>query len=234
LKIASQYRMGPLFIPPSVVTPNGTKGTLQLPSGFGGSNWTGASVDPETGVLYVPSITAPRVLGLISDRKRSNADFINGGGGEGGGRGGEVRDSGPQGLPLVKPPWGRITAINLSTGDHIWMVPNGEAPAFVRNHPALKGIALSQTGQGGRTAILVTKTLLFAGDSSGLFSTPPGAGGPMFRAYDKSTCQVLFAFKLPASQTGTPMTYLLNDRQYIVLAVGDRGIPAELVALAVR
>lgn len=234
LKIASQYRMGPLFTPPSVVTPNGTKGTLQLPSGFGGSNWTGASVDPETGVLYVPSITAPRVLGLIADPKRSNADFINGGGGEGGGRGGEVRDIGPQGLPLVKPPWGRITAINLNTGDHIWMVPNGDTPAFVKNHPALKGIALPRTGQGGRTGILVTKTLLFAGDGSGLFSTPPGAGGPMFRAYDKSTGQVLLEFRLPASQTGTPMTYLLNDRQYIVLAVGDRGIPAELVALAVR
>jgi quinoprotein glucose dehydrogenase len=230
IKIAGQYRLGLLFTPPSLITPTGTKGTLTLPSGFGGANWTGASVDPETGVLYVPSITAPRVLGLVSDPKRSNARYIAGSGDVGG----QGRDIGPQGLPLVKPPWGRITAIDLNKGEHLWMVPNGEAPEFVRNHPALRGIDLSGAGQGGRTGILVTKTLLFAGDGSGLFSTPPGAGGPMFRAYDKRTGQVIFQFKLPAMQTSTPMTYMLNDRQYIVLAVGDRGVPAELVALSAQ
>ena len=229
LRIAKQYRLGPLFTPPSVVDPNGTKGTLQLPSGFGGTNWTGGGADPETGILYVPSITAPRVLGLVSDQKRSNANFIGGFVG-----GSAERDIGPQGLPLVKPPWGRITAINLNTGDQLWMVPNGDTPAFVKNHPALKDVNLPRTGQPGRTGVLVTKTLLFAGDGSGLFSTPPGAGGLMFRAYDKQTGAVVSEFKLPASQTGIAMTYLLNGRQYIVLAVGDRGVPAELVALAVE
>jgi quinoprotein glucose dehydrogenase len=229
-KIAAQYRTGPLFTPPSLSDPDGTKGTLQLPSGFGGANWTGGAADPETGVLYVPSITAPRVLGLVHDPNRSNADYVVGGGGESPGG----KDIGPQGLPLVKPPWGRITAIDLNTGEHVWMVANGETPAFVRDHPALKGVNLPRTGQGGRTGILVTKTLMFAGDGSGLFSTPPGAGGPMFRAYDKRTGDVVGEFRLPASQTGIPMTYMLNERQYIVLAVGDRGVPAELVALAVR
>ncbi len=151
----------------------------------------------------------------------------------------------PQGLPLVKPPWGRITAINLNTGDQLWMVPNGDTPAFVKNHPALKDVNLPRTGQPGRTGVLVTKTLLFAGDGSGLFSTPPGAGGLMFRSHDKQTGAVVSEFKLPASQTGIAMTfpasqtgiamtYMLNSRQYIVLAVGDRGVPAELVALGLE
>ena len=229
IRIAKQYRLGPLFTPPSVVDPTGTKGTLQLPSGFGGTNWTGGGADPETGILYVPSITAPRVLGLVHDPTRSNANFIGGFVG-----GSTERDIGPQGLPLVKPPWGRITAMNLNTGDQIWMVPNGDTPAYVKNHPALKGVNLPRTGQPGRTGVLVTKTLLFAGDGSGLFSTPPGAGGPMFRAYDKQTGAVVSEFKLPASQTGIAMTYMVNGRQYIVLAVGDRSVPAELVALAVE
>ncbi len=229
IRIATQYRLGPLFTPPSVVEPQGTKGTLQLPSGFGGVNWTGGAVDPETGILYVPSITAPKVLGLVSDPKRSNSQFVGGFVGESGGR-----DIGPQGLPLVKPPWGRITAIDLGRGEHVWMVPNGETPAFVKNHPALKGVDLPRTGQPGRTGVLVTKTLLLAGDGNGLFATPPGAGGPMFRAYDKRTGAVVFELKLPAHQTSVPMTYMVNGRQYVVVAVGDRGVPAELVALTVE
>jgi hypothetical protein len=103
------------------------------------------------------------------------------------------------------------------------MVPNGETPDFVKNHPALKGVEIPRTGQPGRTGVLITKTLLFAGDGSGLFSVPPGAGGLMFRSYNKQTGAVVSEFKLPASDTGVPMTYLLKGRQYIVLAVGDRG-----------
>jgi quinoprotein glucose dehydrogenase len=133
---------------------------------------------------------------------------------------------------LVKPPWGRITAIDLNTGDHVWMIPNGEAPEAVRNNPALKGIDLSKAGQPERSPLLVTKTLLFGADGSGLFNAGPGGGGKTFRAIDKKTGAIIFEMKLPASTTGVPMTYMFNDRQYIVVATGARGTPGELVAMA--
>jgi len=134
---------------------------------------------------------------------------------------------------MVKPPWGRITAIDLNSGEIRWMVSNGDAPDWVKNHPALKGVDLSKTGRYEHVGILVTKTLLFAGEGSGLFAVQPGSGGPMFRAYDKMTGQVVFEFKLPANQSGVPMTYMVNGRQYIVVAVGAPGVPAEFVALTV-
>jgi quinoprotein glucose dehydrogenase len=135
---------------------------------------------------------------------------------------------------MVKPPWGRITAIDLNKGDIEWMVPNGNPPDWVRDHPALKGINLGKTGRWERSGLLVTKTVLFAGQGSGLFAVPPGSGGPMFTAYDKKTGEVISEFKLPANQSGLPMTYMVNGRQYIAVAVGARGAPAELVALTVQ
>jgi quinoprotein glucose dehydrogenase len=110
---------------------------------------------------------------------------------------------------------------------------NGDAPDWVKNHPALKGVTLPKTGRYEHAGILVTKTLIFAGEGSGLFATPPGSGGPMFRAYDKITGEVISEFKLPANQSGVPMTYMIKGRQYIVVAVGATGVPAEFVALAV-
>ena len=142
---------------------------------------------------------------------------------------------GPQGLPLTKPPYGRITAIDLNTGEHIWMVPNGQAPDCITNHPALAGVDIPMTGRPERGGIIVTKSLVFAGEGSGLFAVPGRAsGGPMFRAYDKLTGEVVSEFELPAHQTGIPMTYMLNGKQYIVMAVGNRDHPAELVALTVE
>ncbi len=141
---------------------------------------------------------------------------------------------GPQGLPMIKPPWGRITAIDLNSGDHLWMVPNGEAPDYIKNHPALKGIDLSKAGRPSRAMLMVTKTLLFGAEGNNLFAAPPGAGGNMFRAYDKKTGKVIHEIALPAMATGVPMTYMANGRQYIVVAVGAVGVPAELVALALN
>jgi quinoprotein glucose dehydrogenase len=246
IKIASQYRMGPLFTPPSMSDPKGTKGTLTLPAGLGGANWPGGAVDPETGILYIPSVTATRISQVRSaDPKRSNMNFTGGwvtgfGGVRAGGAGVPrdalpplYRDGGPQGLPLIKPPWGRITAIDLNTGDHVWMVPNGDTPEHVKKHPALKGVVLSKTGQAGRAGVLLTKTLLFAGEGGGLFSSPPGSGGPMLRAFDKRSGEVISEFTLPGNQTGVPMTYVINGKQYIVVAVGAPNQPAELVALSV-
>jgi quinoprotein glucose dehydrogenase len=233
VKIASQYKLGPLFTPPIVAGSNGLRGVLMLPNVSGGANWQGAAADPETGLLYVPSATDPGVGAVIKDPKRSSMDYVPGGGEGGASRSSQGCGSmGPQGLPLVKPPWGRITAIDLKTGDHAWMVPNGEAPDCVKNHPALKGITVPQTGKPERGGILVTKTLLLAGEGSGLRYVP-WAGGPMFRAYDKATGEMVAECKLPANQTGNPMTYMVGGRQYIVVAVGARNHPAELVALTV-
>jgi quinoprotein glucose dehydrogenase len=247
IKIAAQYRTGPLFLPPSVRDADGKLGSLILPNHTGGANWPGGALDPETGILYVSSVTNPDVLALTAaDPKRSEMGYVAGSGRArgkavdpaggmpqfNGEEGAAPPDIGPQGLPLIKPPWGRITAIDLNTGEHVWMIANGDAPESVKNHPALRGIDLSRAGKPERSPLLVTKTLLFGADGSGLFNAGPGAGGKMFRAIDKKTGAVLYEFALPASTTGVPMTYTVDDRQYIVVAVGARGTPAELVALA--
>ena len=224
LEIASHYRLGPLYNPPSVIDSAGTQGTLNLPGSLGGANWHGAALDPETGMLYVPSSTNPSVIGLVNNPERSNMNYISG------------RSSyrppgagGPRGLPLIKPPWGRITAIDLNSGEHVWMMANNDTPEFVRDHPALEGIDLPRTGRPTRAGLLVTKTLLFAGDGgSGGF----GASLPSkLRAHDKATGEILAEIDLPANQTGIPMTYMVDGKQYIVVVVGGRNHPAELVAL---
>ena len=222
-RVASQYKLGPLYTPASVEGADGLKGTLMLPNADGGANWQGAAVDPETGILYVPSFTAPSVIYATHDPQRSTMRYI-------GGRAVSFLQI-SKAIPLVKPPWGRITAIDLNTGDHRWMVPNADTPEQVTNDPALKGVQIPPTGKPDRGGILVTKTLLFAGEGSGMVGTPPIAGGPMFRVYDKQTGALVFQYKLPASQTGNPMTYSVGNKQYIVVAVGGRNYPGELVAL---
>ena len=224
LEILNQYRYGPLYSPASILEEDGTKGTLLVPGSQGGPNWPGAAFDPETGIIYIPSQNIPNVIALAEpDPARSNMDYI---------RTGPMAIHGPDGLPLFKPPWGHIVAIDLNTGEHIWSVANGVPPAYIRDHPELQGLDLSQAGQGGRAGPLVTKTLLFVGDGNGLFNPWPEAGGNMFRAYDKKTGEILAEIELPAHQTGVPMTYMLEDKQYIVVAVGAKEHPAELVALA--
>jgi quinoprotein glucose dehydrogenase len=223
--IVRQYRYGPLFIPPSVVVPGENLGTLIRPNLSGGANWAGAALDPETGLLYVSSISTVGPIGLKSDPKISDMRYI-GTYGEGFPNGSL---GGPDGLPLVKPPWGRITAIDLNTGLHRWMVPNADTPAWARDNPALAGITLPRTGSFDQVGLLVTKTLLFSGEGSGLWRA--GGGGNKLRAHDKATGEVLHEFALPANQSGIPMTYAIGGRQYIVVAVGARGQPGELVAL---
>ncbi len=249
VKILNQYRYGPLFMPPSVRDAGGKIGTLILPHHAGGANWPSPALDPETGIMYVSSVTNPDILALaVADPARSDIGYVGSPGSgrrrgagapAGGSRGfasgeGPARSNiGPRGLPLIKPPWGRITAINLNTGEHVWMIANGDAPDAVKNHPAMRGIDLKKVGKPERSPLLVTKTLLFGADGSGLFNAGPGGGGKIFRAIDKRTGAVAFELPLPASTTGVPMTYMVNDRQYIVVATGARGIPAELLALAI-
>ena len=134
-----------------------------------------------------------------------------------------------QGLPLVKPPYGRITAINLNTGDTIWQIPHGETPDNIRNHPALQGLNIPRTGRFGRIGTLVTKTLVIAGEG-GFATQPDGRRGAMLRAYDKATGQELSAVYMPAPQTGSPMTYMLGGKQYVTLAISGAGFGSELIA----
>ena len=242
-RIASEYRLGPIFTPPSLSGADGLRGTLMLPAMTGGANWQGGAVDPETGILYVSSVTNP--MRVVPRAPGRTLEVPGGALPVGGGRpppaGGQARSGprgcgamGPQGLPLVKPPWGRITAIDLNSGEHVWMVPNGDTPDCVKNHPALQGIDIPPTGKAERGGILVTKTLVFAGEGSGLFAAPRETGGPMLRAYDKQSGAVIAEFELPANQSGLPMTYMVDGTQYIVVAVSARDHPSELVALAVQ
>jgi quinoprotein glucose dehydrogenase len=224
IEIVKKYKYGPPFMPPSVVGdgPNDTKGTIQLPGSVGGADWTGAAFDPETGMLYVPSMTNPFVANLVpGNPAQTNLRYRA-----------STRELllGPRGLPLMKPPYGRITAIDLNRGVHAWMVPNGDGP---RDHPAIKHLNLPPLGHASRGALLVTRTLLFAPDGDQVTTrTPAGGGGRKFRVLDKSTGVTIWEMELPAGVTGAPMTYLHRGKQYIVVAIGGRDHPAELVALS--
>lgn len=123
-------------------------------------------------------------------------------------------------------------ALDLNTGEHLWLVPNGAAPAAVRDHPDLQGLDFSKMGQNGRAGALVTKTLLFVGEGGGLRGGAKGAGGPMLRAYDKKTGDVIAEHKLPGGTTGVPMSYMADGKQYICVAIGAEDLPAELIALS--
>ena len=236
LQLVKQYRIGPLFTPPSV-RGNGsdaTKGTMQLPGSVGGADWQGAAFDPDTGMLYVVSITGPFVADLVKgDPKRTDLDYVPGL---------RAYPPGPQSLPLLKPPYGRITGIDLNKGDIAWVTPNGDGP---RDHPLLKALNLPALGNPGRGGLLVTKTLLFVGEGDPVMvragsrlrpemprSIAPGAGGRKFRALDKATGAVLWETELPAGTTGAPMTYMFAGKQYIVVAIGGVDADAEYIALA--
>jgi quinoprotein glucose dehydrogenase len=146
------------------------------------------------------------------------------GGGEGGGGGPSV-----QGLPIIKPPYGRITALDMNKGTLVWQIAHGETPDNIRNHPALKGLTIPRTGRQGRIGVLVTKNLLIAGEG-GFFTAPNGQRGAMLRAYDKGTGKELGAVYMPAPQTGSPMTYFHNGKQYIVVAISGASYSGELLA----
>ena len=223
---ASNFLMGPIFTPPVVADPDGPWGTLMLPSTCGGTNWPGGSVDPETGIFYQYSFTSLVSLGLVNDPERSDMDFIRGNP-----PGIPARDRALtiRGLPMVKPPWGRITAIDLKRGEIVWQVAHGETPDNVREHPELQGVDISRTGRVGRVGTLITKALVIAGEG-GTFTTPSGELGAMLRAYDKATGEEVGEVYMPAPVTGSPMTYMHQGSQYIVVAAGGGGHAGELLA----
>src|SRR5215831_5968809 len=250
LKLVSKYKMGPIFTPPVVSKIDGPLGTLAMAVNSGGTNWPGGSYDPETHILYTYSQSQMGSLGLVPGDPKLSGDFgwIQGNAatgartsaGAGADAGADRAPATPaaenagggltvQGLPLVKPPYGRISAISLDKGEILWQIAHGETPDNIRNHPALKGLNIPRTGRPGAVGTLVTKTLLVSGEP-GVFTTPNGQRGAMLRAYDKATGKEVGAVYMPTQQSGTPMTYMLNGKQYVVVAIGGNGYTAELRA----
>ncbi len=227
IEILKPYFLGPIFTPPSIRSddPEDTRGTFQFPGSVGGAEWGGAGFDPETGILYVPSVTA----GFVADLTPGNPDRMN----VRYTRGNREFLAGPRGLPLTKPPYGRITAIDMHTGEHVWTVANGDGP---RDHPDLAHLNLPPLGQPGRAMTLLTKTLLFVSEGDPIMvRTPPGAGpdaGKKFRAFDKESGAVLWETEFDAGTNGSPITYMHDGKQYIVLPIGSVEHPGEWVALA--
>src|SRR5262245_10087922 len=225
-EIAKEFVTGPLFTPPSITTeePGTNRGTLMLPGSWGAANWNTGAFDPETGFYYAVSASLPGPSNRAI-KKMTNPEATM-----------EYASVGSppdiEGLPIIKGPYGRITAIDLKTGTHVWMVVNGDGP---RHHPLLKDLNLPALGVPNRPAPLLTKTLLFLGEGSNAVSGTPQTDwgwGRMFRAYDKATGAVIWETTLPSGTTGGPMTYMLKGKQYIVVPIGSRNEPAEYVALA--
>jgi quinoprotein glucose dehydrogenase len=258
VKNVSRYKLGPVYTPPVVSKVEGPLATLTIATAAGGTNWPGGSYDPETRTVYVYACNACITpIGLIPppSKEISEVNYLAGtagqpfrmrtgpgenagadaprptpapaGGGGGGGGGGGLN---VQGLPLVKPPYGTITAINLDKGEIVWQIPHGETPDFIRNHPALKGLNIPPTGQSGyNVGTLVTKTLVIAGDGQ-ITTAPSRPRGAMLRAYDKATGKEVGAVYMPATQSGSPMTYLHNGKQYIVVAISGGAYSGEYLA----
>jgi quinoprotein glucose dehydrogenase len=225
LEIVEDFKLGELFMPPIVVGEDGRKTVVQVPGAAGGANWGGSGVDPETGYLFLQAANLPTPAS-VAPGKEGQADYL-------------VDFSaipmGPEGLPLVKPPYGTVTAIDLNAGTIAWQVPHGQGPT---DHPAIKHLNLDPLGAHSVSFLtsggpLVTRTLLFVNQaqSGGVgFSLSPTER--FLRAFNKDTGAVVWEERMTLAPMGTPMTYVYKGRQYIVVAAGGAGEPAELVAYA--
>lgn len=224
-KLLAEYTYGPLFTPPTVTGENGKKGTLIQPGAMGGANWGGAGFDPESGYLFVQASNLYSLGALVKgDPAKGQPAFVGG------------NTSGPRmanGLPLTKPPYGTVTAIDLNKGEIAWQVAHGDGP---RDHPLLKGLNLPPLGASSHTFLssggpLVTKTLLFVNQVQTRADGPGFSTTEFFmRAFDKKTGAVIWEHKMTDAPFGTPMTYEHEGKQYIVVAAGGGGNPARLVA----
>ena len=253
--IAAKYKLGPIFTPPVASKTNGPLATLTLGTAAGGTNWYGGSYDPETHTVYVSASNASLTpIGLVPAPKDiSDMNYILGTEGQ------EIRiargpgenagsDAAPlprtpapapapvnplnvQGLPLMKPPYGTLSAINLDKGEITWQVAHGETPDVVRNHPLLKGMTLPRSGQAGGVVTAVTKTLVLAGDPQ-VTTTADHPRGAMLRAYDKASGKEVGAVYMPAQQSGGIMTYMVKGKQYIVVAVSGGAYSGEYIAFS--
>jgi len=283
LELVKMYRMGPMFLPAVVSKVGGPLASLTIGTLGGGTNWPGASYDPEMHTVFASAANAGvSPLGLVEPPKGfSDIRYVAGVAGrefrinEGPGFGSAadapkvsvsqqrlqqlgIAPAAPpaaapaspaaaapaappagggggvtvQGLPLVKPPYGVLNAINLDRGELVWQVPHGDTPDNVRNHPALKGMTIAKTGQQGSVGVVVTKTLVIAGDPQ-VTTTAEHPRGAMLRAYDKQSGKQVGAVWMPAAQSGSPMTYLADGKQYIIVAVSGGNYSGEYLAFAV-
>ena len=238
LELVDKFTLGPLYTPPSPWIEGGNQGTLTLPNTWGAGNWNTGAFDPETGMYFAVSYTKTDNLGIApttSDSATMTHTIAQG----------SPNAPAIQGIPLVKPPYGRVTALNMNTGELEWSVANGDGP---RDHPLLRDLDLPPLGIPNRPAPLVTKSFLFVGEGSdAVIGTVPGGGssydgpatgydeswrwGTLFRAYDKSSGNTVFEIDLSAGTTGAPMTYMHEGKQYIVVAVSSRATEPEWIAL---
>ena len=220
-EILEKYRYGEIYMPPSLAeADDGTFGTLFMPSQTGGANWPGGAADPETGIMYIFSKSDVGRMSMSSRPDRSDMNFINL----------QSRDAPPlrvDGLPLIKPPYGQIVAIDLNLGETLWSAIHGETPDSISKHPALVGLDIPRTGQVGRVGLLVTKTLVIAGDG-GAYTNKDGEQEALLRAYNKLTGEQVGSLPMPAQQTGTPMTYEIDGVQYLAVAISGGNIPGRL------
>ncbi len=214
------FRLGLLFTPPMLSVEGGVQGTMQRPQIGGAATWGGSAVDPETGFLYVPSSNSFSVLKYYTPdpAQGGNLRFTQSEFGSG------IQPTMPRGLPLFKPPYSRMTGIDLNEGEHAWMQPNGDGDRY-RNHPMLRDLDLPPLGGDGRGGAVVTKTLLVSALSAG-----GSDGGPRLIARDKASGEIVGSIDLPAGAIGTPMTYMHEGRQHVALTIG--GDVPELIALA--
>jgi quinoprotein glucose dehydrogenase len=282
LQAVKKYRMGPMFLPAVVSKVDGPIQAITIGTLGGGTNWPGASYDPENHIAYAQAANAGvSLLGLVEPPKGfSDIRYVAGVAGrpfrinEGPGFGTAAdapklsasqqklqqlgvttEEAAPaaapaapapgaapaapagggglnvQGLPIVKPPYGVLSAINLDRGDLMWQVPHGDTPDAIRNHPALRGLNIPKTGQQGSVGLMVTKTLVILGDPQ-VTTTPDHPRGAMLRAYNKQTGEQVGAVWMPAPQSGSPMTYAVDGKQYIVIAISGGSYSGEYVAFS--
>jgi quinoprotein glucose dehydrogenase len=230
LKILERYKWEPTLYSPAIEGDvNGPLGAVQVGNTLGGTNWPGGGFDPESQVVFVHAANSG-VSAYSVQRRPELGDgvYVSGVANRQGGGGGGLN---VQNLPLVKPPYGVLAAIDLKKGDLKWQVPHGETPDAIKNHPALKGLTIPRTGQNGSQGLVVTKSLVIIGDRQ-TTTQSGGARVAMLRAYDKDTGKEVGAVQMPAGQTGSPMTYMLDGRQFIVVAVSGAGAQAEYLAFA--
>ncbi|MCH2347816.1 MAG: pyrroloquinoline quinone-dependent dehydrogenase [Pseudomonadales bacterium] len=206
LEIIEQFDYGMLYTPPSL------RGAINLPGWTGGAEWSGAAFDPETSMYFIPSVTSPIVVQVVEqDSAVTEFRYI---------RDGLRNVNGPQGLPLTKPPYGRISALDLDTGEYQWVRANAQG---IRQQIIDMGIAdPGPVGVVNVAPLLVTKSLLFQAINDGI---------PVLRAMDKTTGETIADFDLPAIPQGAPMTYMIDGKQYISIASGG-GSDAKLITLS--
>ncbi len=256
LETLQHFKPGPIYNPPIVGNIDGLLGAILYGNASGGTNWPGGGYDPETHIVYVPAANAyvssvsvappppgfsdlPYQAGVVGIPFRLR-EAAGAGDNPDAPKRPEIKDRTPpptkpiprlsvDGLPIVKPPYGVLAAIQLDRGELLWQVPHGDTPDEVRNHPKLKGLTIPKTGQNGNVGLVVTKTLVIMGDPQAT-SSPDRPRGGMLRAYDKATGKEVGAVWMPAGQSGSPMTYMVDGKQYIVVAVSGGPYSGEYIA----